>query len=111
MVYNVVLYYKCSFSVSEFRDNDKWKRTLSLKKLILRVMKLSTNKCKMSMDHAKIFSLYVVFGALAFVGGLTVLIFAGSYISKSGKCTSFKKKRQATVSNEVNMPKIINCTI
>ena len=64
-------------------------------------MKLAANKYTIAMDPA--ITIYAVFGVLAFVGSLTLLIFAGSYISKSGKCKSFQKKRQATVSNQVHI--------
>ena len=64
-------------------------------------MKLSANKYTMAVDPA--LPIYAVFGVLSFVGGITLLIFAGSYISKSGKCKSFQKKRHATVSNQVKL--------
>ena len=68
-------------------------------------MKLSPNEYTIPMDPA--IPIYAVFGVLAVVAGITLLIFAGSYISKSGKCKSFQKKRQATVSNQVNILIII----
>ena len=48
-----------------------------------------------------IFSIYIVIGCFGGIGAITVLVFVGSFVSKSGKCSVFQNKRQSTVANEV----------
>ena len=48
-----------------------------------------------------IFSIYIVIGCFGGIGAITVLVFVGSFVSKSGKCSVFQNKRQSTVGNEV----------
>ena len=48
-----------------------------------------------------IFSIYIVIGCFGGIGAITVLLFVGSFVSKSGKCSVFQNKRQSTVANEV----------
>ena len=68
-------------------------------------MKLEIDKFAVPMDVADL--MYVVLGIFVFVGGITLLIFTGSYISKSGKCKPFQSKRKVTVSNQVGY--VVKC--
>ena len=57
-----------------------------------------------------VISIYIVIGFFGGIGAITVLIFVGSFVSKSVICSESQNTRQSTVTNQVR-EKAINTDI